>query len=150
LIDKGAGALDPRGYPLLYVGAGDDSPTAGSLSARAFIFSLVDGSKLYEFGSGDKFAKRAFYTFDSSPLVHGETDTLIYPGENGVIYFIRLNTEYDVQAGTISIKPETIKWRYQGKRSATIGVNGKKAFWDAAFVWRKTENAEILPFNAGA
>ena len=138
---KGAGAIDPRGYPLMYVGAGDDSPSKGANSARAFIISLIDGSVLHEFGNYDKFAKRVFYMFDSSALVDAETDTLIYPGEDGVIYFIRLNTHYDPTAGTISIKPNTIKWRYQGKRSATIGVNGKKAFWfgmeDSAVIYQR-------------
>jgi len=31
-----------------------------------------------------------------------------------------------------------------------IGSTAVETAQDAAFVWRKTENAEILPFNAGA
>jgi hypothetical protein len=27
--------------------------------------------------------------------VDTETDTLIYPGENGILYLIKLNTQYD-------------------------------------------------------
>ncbi|MFR5914587.1 MAG: hypothetical protein ACLUGJ_05435 [Blautia wexlerae] len=34
-----------------------------------------------------------------------ETDTLIYPGENGILYLIRLNTKYDLNSGTLSIDP---------------------------------------------
>ena len=41
--------------------------------------------------------------FDGSALVDAETDTLIYPGENGILYLIRLNTKYDLNSGTLSI-----------------------------------------------
>ena len=107
---KGAGALDPRGYPLLYVGAGIDS---GSRGARMYIISLIDGSILWEYGNQDPFAQRAWTAFDSSPLVDAETDTLIWPGENGILYTVTLNTVYDKAAGTISVAPDNmVRTRY--------------------------------------
>ena len=55
---------------------------------------------------------------DSLSAVDAETDTLIYPGENGILYLIKLNTSYDPQAGTLSIAPDNVvKWRYNGTRS---------------------------------
>lgn len=133
---KGAGALDPRGIPLMYVGSGDDSPNEGKGSSHVFILSLVTGEILYEFGSSDEFALRNLSYFDSSALVDAETDTLIYPGENGVVYTMKLNTQYDEAAGTLSIDPsEIVKWRYEGKRS---NQDGK--YWlgveDSAIIWR--------------
>lgn len=135
---KGAGALDPRGYPLMYVGSGDDS-TAGD--SRAFIISLINGTVLYEFGVEDGFALRDLSYFDSSALVDAETDTLIYPGESGILYTIKLNTQYDPNAGTISINPQTVKWRYKGARSlSTDTVDGSQGWWlgieDSAIIWR--------------
>lgn len=100
---KGAGALDPRGYPLLYVGSGVNANGKG---ARMFIVSLIDGSILWEYGNKDSFANRNWTAFDSSPLVDAETDTLIWPGESGILYTLKLNTEYDKQNGTISINPD--------------------------------------------
>ncbi len=135
---KGAGALDPRGYPLMYVGSGDDS-TAGD--SRAFIISLIDGTVLHEFGVKDGFALRDLSYFDSSALVDAETDTLIYPGESGILYIIKLNTQYDPNAGTISINPQTVKWRYKGARSlSTDTKDGSQGWWlgieDSAIIWR--------------
>ena len=130
---KGAGALDPRGYPLLYVGAGYNSSNG---NCRAFIISLIDFKVLHSFGPGDTggFALRAWPMFDGSPLVDAETDQLIYPGENGIVYIIKLNTEYDIQAGTISIDPVTTKWHYNG-RNTTLGQ-----YWvgmeDSPAIWR--------------
>lgn len=114
---KGSGALDPRGYPILYVGAGYDSNQG---TARVFVVNLLDCSVMYTFGNNDPFSLRgALSYFDSSPLVDADTDTLIYPGENGILYLIRLNTQYDQESGTLSINPNHIvKWHYYGNRTS--------------------------------
>ena len=118
---KGAGALDPRGYPIMYVGSGYDSDKGTS---RVFIINLIDCSVMYTFGNDDSFAKRGLSYFDSSALVDAESDTLIYPGENGILYLMKLNTQYDEAAGTLSIDPgDTIKWRYNGTRT------NKQNYW---------------------
>lgn len=107
---KGSGALDPRGYPLLYVGAG---LYLNGAAPRMFVVNLIDGKIIYQYGDHDEFAIRDWSAFDSSPLVDAESDTLIWPGENGILYTIKLNTEYDKAAGTISENPDTpVKTRY--------------------------------------
>ena len=115
---KGAGALDPRGYPIMYVGSGYNSSKGKSC---VFVISLIDGSVLYTFGDSDPFSLRGSLSFfDSSALVDAETDTLIYPGENGILYLIHLGTKYDEVQGTLSINPDRIvKWHYQGIRTST-------------------------------
>lgn len=115
---KGAGALDPRGYPIMYVGSGYNSSKGKS---RVFVISLIDGNVLYTFGDSDPFSLRGSLSFfDSSALVDAETDTLIYPGENGILYLIHLGTNYDEAQGTLSINPDRIvKWHYQGLRTST-------------------------------
>ena len=111
---KGTGSIDPRGYPLLYCGSGDQYEN-DSQKSRAFIISLINGQVLYEFGKQgtDSFARRNWYAYDSAPLIDAKTDTLIYPGENGIIYTMKLNTEYDPQMGSISVNPSNVvKFRY--------------------------------------
>ena len=130
---KGAGSLDPRGYPILYVGAGYDSQNGKS---RAFIISLIDGSVLYTFGNGDAFALRQWPMFDGAPLVDADTDRLIWPGENGVLYIITLGTQYDESAGTLSISPsKVVKWRYKSVRNTSVF-----SYWlgmeDSAVIWQ--------------
>lgn len=112
---KGAGALDPRGYPLLYVGSG---LYLNGASPRMFVVNLITGKIIYQYGQNDKFAIRDWHAFDSSPLVDAESDTLIWPGENGVLYTFKLNTEYDKENGTISINPDApVKTRYTSNYS---------------------------------
>ena len=130
---KGAGALDPRGYPILYVGAGYDSNEG---TARVFVVNLLDCSVMYTFGNNDPFSLRGNLSyFDSSALVDAKTDTLIYPGENGILYLIKLNTNYDKEAGTLSIAPDSIvKWHYYGTRTSIasywLGMEDSAAIYD--------------------
>lgn len=130
---KGAGALDPRGYPILYVGAGYDSNEG---TARVFVVNLLDCSVMYTFGNNDPFSLRGNLSyFDSSALVDAKTDTLIYPGENGILYLINLNTSYDPEAGTLSIAPDNIvKWHYYGTRTSVasywLGMEDSAAIYD--------------------
>ncbi len=130
---KGAGALDPRGYPILYVGSGYNSDSGIS---RVFIINLLDCSVMYTFGNADPFSLRGQLSFfDSSALVDAQSDTLIYPGENGILYLIHLNTKYDEAAGTVSIDPDqTVRWRYWGFRSSAenfwVGMEDSAAIYE--------------------
>ncbi len=117
---KGAGSLDPRGYPLMYVGSGDVN-TNGK-RPRMYIISLIDGKILFEYGHEETISLRKdndnWCAFDSSPLVHADTDTLIWPGESGILYTMTLNTQYDKAKGTISVKPDNmVCTRYSTERT---------------------------------
>jgi len=90
---------------------------------------------MYEFGNIDPFTLRGTLSyFDASALVDAETDQLIYPGENGILYIMKLNTEYDPDAGTISIDPSNIvKWHYYGNRTSLssywVGMETSPVIW---------------------
>ena len=119
---KGSGALDPRGYPLMYVGSGDEN--SQGKRPRMFVISLIDGKVLFEYGHQEELSYRkdndSWCAFDSSPLVDAETDTLIWPAESGLLYTIKLNTNYNKSAGTISIQPDSpVATRYLAARSNT-------------------------------
>lgn len=132
---KGAGALDPRpDTPMLFLGAGDSGPEEGQY-ARSYIYSLLTCEKLLEFGGQDDFAQRIFHGYDSSHLVHAGTDTLIEPGENGILYTFRLNTTIGPD-GDVHIDPSDVaKLRYKSARSS------EKSYWlgmeDSAVVWKQ-------------
>ena len=125
---KGAGSLDPRGYPLMYLGGG----VAGDGTPRIMIVSLLTGEVLFTVGDNDSFAPRSWSAWDSAPLVDAETDQLIYPGENGVLYLMDLNTTYDEAGGTIDVDPDVTRFTY-------TSVTGKKFYYgmeDSAIAWR--------------
>ena len=113
------GALDPRGYPLLYVGASDGE----TKTPRIYVVSLIDCKVLYEQSGSDIDAYYRQFAFNSAPLIHAETDTLIWSCESGILYFIKLNTQYAKGSGTISVKPENIvKLRYKSEPYTKVGT----------------------------
>jgi len=134
---KGSGSLDPRGYPILYLGSGRDSAKGVS---HVFIVNLLDCSVMYEFGANDSFSLRGDSSFfNGSPLIDADTDRLVYPGGNGVIYIMDLNTRYDADAGTLSLKPSnTVKWRYDGTRATADsylpGMEGSAVIWHSRLI----------------
>ncbi|NLG24008.1 MAG: PQQ-binding-like beta-propeller repeat protein [Clostridiales bacterium] len=109
---KGSVSVDPRGYPLLYCGQGVDQIGKKKVEIGMRVFSLIDQSVLAFFNGRDKAAERKWYASDCSPLIDAATDTLLWPSENGLFYSIKLNTNYDAAAGTISIEPKTMRYLY--------------------------------------
>ncbi|MGD6815957.1 PQQ-binding-like beta-propeller repeat protein [Metabacillus sp. 113a] len=122
---KGSVALDPRGYPLLYVGQG--VPHTGEIGYR--IYSLIDGSLLSFIPGEDPYAYRKWGAFDGSPLIHKEEDAMIIAGENGIVYSIKLNTEYIPSEGKISINPAISKYRYKQEGNDYQGVENSIAVY---------------------
>ena len=79
---KGSISVDPRGYPLLYTGQGIRS-NGGKIGSMGFrIFNLIDQKMLLFIDGYDKDAYRRWGAFDSSSLIHSQTDTLLQCGEN--------------------------------------------------------------------
>lgn len=135
MVFKGTASLHPAGIPLLVLGSGDAQTGlyGENVSPRAYVYSLIDGSKLYEFGANDAMAPRVFHAFDSSPVIDAATDTLFYPGENGVLYTVKLNTKYDAAAGTLSISPEHVAdYTYSTSRAT-----------ETAFTWGMENSAAV-------
>ena len=107
---KGSGALDPRGYPILYVGSGLE---INKKYQAMFIVNLLDCTIMEKFSCFDASTYRWWFGADSSPLVDAETDTILWPCESGIFYTFKLNSQYDPVAGTLSVDPdEPVKTRY--------------------------------------
>ena len=128
---KGTPAVDPRGYPILYLGQGDNNGSDKQVGFR--IFSLIDFKQLYYQNGLDSRAFRTTWgACDSSPIINAATDTLIYPNENGMIYTIKLNTQYDKATGQLSINPENYAYRYllNGISGSDIGIESSMSIYD--------------------
>ncbi len=147
---KGTPSLDPRGWPIIYVGQGlnpEGSVTAcDNMYFRAY--SLIDYTELLEVGavSADPTAYRNWQAYDASPLVDAGTDTLIWPGESGVLYTVKMNTQYDEAAGTLTVNPDpTVKYTYTSTRNQATKIYGME---NSPVGWRNylffTDNIGML------
>lgn len=98
---KGTVSVDPRGYPLLYVGCGVN--VGGKPGYR--IFSLIDFKEMLYLPANDPKAPRKWPGSDSNVLVLD--DVMYLPAENGLLYRVKLNSNWD---GTnITLKPQITK-----------------------------------------
>lgn len=122
---KGSISIDPRGYPLLYVGQG--IPETGNENIGFRIYSLIDGKMLHMLKGFDKFASRKWGAFDGAPLINRESDTLFLGGENGLTYAMKLNTIFSPATASISINPVTLKYRYAIKGNTHQGIENSVA-----------------------
>lgn len=113
VIMRGTAALDPRGYPLLYIGQSIPATREGVYGSWVRAIDLIQNKEVWAFGGKDPFSLREWQAFTASPLVHAASDTLILPGENGVLYTVKLNSSFDAAAGTVSLEPGVLeKYRY--------------------------------------
>lgn len=122
---KGSVSIDPRGYPLLYVGQG--IPETGNENMGFRIYSLINGEMLHMTKGFDKFALRKWGAFDGAPLINRESDTLFLGGENGLTYAMKLNTMFKPETASISINPITLKYRYAIKGNPHQGIENSVA-----------------------
>lgn len=116
---KGSVSVDPRGYPLLFVGQG--IPEGAPIGLR--LYNLISHEQVFFLPGMDHDAPRTYWgAFDSSGLLNRKTDTYVVGGENGLVYLLRLNTLFDPIALTLSVKPDVRKYRYHHSHTLTPGV----------------------------
>lgn len=128
---KGSVSLDPRGYPLLFVGQG--IPARRPIGLR--VFELITQREVFFLPGSDSTApRRGWGAFDSSGLLNRATDTYVVGGENGLIYLLKLNTAFDPLALTLKIDPQVARYRYQSGTLRHFGVeNSLSALENLAF-----------------
>lgn len=115
---KGSVSVDPRGYPLLFVGQGiPEKPKLG-----LHVYELIGHTEVFLLPGRDKDAPRGWGAFDSSGLLNRATDTYFQPGENGLFYFLKLNTAFDPVDLTLSVAPSVTRYRYQQAKQRQFGI----------------------------
>lgn len=121
---KGSVSVDPRGYPLLFVGQG--IPQGRPIGLR--VYSLISGKELFFLPGRDPQALRdSWGAFDSSGVLNRATDSYLQPGENGLLYLLKLHTEFDPIVPSIQIRPDVVRYRYANARNQNLGTENSVA-----------------------
>ena len=121
----GTPTLDPSGAPMLYIGKGTKEDENKS---STYAVNLVTNTYATIVSGKDYTARRADWAaFDSSPLMID--DTLIWPGESGVLYLVKMNTKYNSETGELSVESgDRIKYRYTGTGYSSTTFAGKRSY----------------------
>lgn len=124
---KGSVSIDPRGYPLLYVGQGISKANGHTGSIGWRVYNLLNQEHMYLLNGHDELRFRTHGSFDGVCLLDAETDTIVEGGENGIFYTIKLNTLFDPAAPSISIDPVVTLYRYESAISDELGFENSVA-----------------------
>jgi outer membrane protein assembly factor BamB len=121
-VIKGTVSVDPRGWPLLYVGNALARTRVGYR-----VFSLLDYRELAFLSGSYPGAMRGWPAFDSNGVVL--RDRLLVPGENGLFYTARLNTSWQPETGQLRVRPEVTT-----ARLSAAGCESSASVWgDSAY-----------------
>ena len=131
---KGSVSVDPRGYPLLYVGQGISRANGRTGSIGWRVYSLIDQRELFFLDGRDPLCPRDHGAFDGVCLVDGAADTAILGGENGLFYRIKLNTRFDRETMSVSVSPRVTAYRYRCALSGELGIENSVAAW-GGYAW---------------
>ena len=121
---KGSVSIDPRGYPLLYVGQGISKANGKTGSIGWRVYNLLNQEHMYLLNGHDELRYRTHGSFDGVCLLDAETDNIIEGAENGLFYTIKLNTVFDKSVPSITIDPEVSVYRYKSRQSRAVGDDG--------------------------
>ncbi|HEX2927455.1 MAG TPA: pyrrolo-quinoline quinone, partial [Ruminiclostridium sp.] len=126
---KGTGMIDPRGYPILYTGMGINDNNGKYSEYKYRIINLLDQKVMYSIFGRDPDAFRSWGANDSSALFDKKTDTLLDCAENGLVYKVKMNTQFNKSAGTLSIAPQITKYRYKSPFTNEQGIENSPAIY---------------------
>jgi len=137
---KSSVAINTRGVPMLGVGQAISKLPNKTGDIGFYLYNLMDSKELL-FINGRKSDIQSQYTtngaFDGSALFDhaGNTDdTLIIGGENGLIYTVALNTQFDYAAENPSLKINKevtfLKTKAAKEQDANVGIETSVAMYD--------------------
>lgn len=120
---KGTASVDPRGYPLLYAGQGLNDRNGQIGYWAHHTYDLIQNKEVWRIPGLDPGSLRPEWgAFDSSALIDAASDTMIEPAENGLVYKVKLNAQYDPAAKKVSVNPQVTKLVYESTVGKKHGI----------------------------
>jgi len=118
---EGTPTLDPRGYPLLYVGqtVQEDGDVTHSRYQYFYVYDLVKEKRAFRFGSAsvEPFSNNKWQGYTGSPLVYD--NRVFIMGESGILYAFDFNAEFDLDTGELfyNTEPALTKYKYENENT---------------------------------
>ena len=142
-------SVNPYGYPLLYVGQSSETVDKYKVNAGLRVFNLIDQSRIAMITSINTSALGKTHGVHSSPLVETDSDTVLYSDANGMIYTVGMNTNFDVDKGTIFVAPSEVGYVYTpALKNAIQGIESSiSAYGDYIYFGDQTGSLQCLDMN---
>lgn len=140
---KGSVAADPQGMPVIAFGQGISKLASKTGKIGYYIYNLLDQKELMFINGRRTDRQKQHYTngaFDGTALFDRSSDTMILAGENGLLYTVKMNTQFEYQDPAnmkLTVKPETVYQlsRYQKQKDSSLSMESSVAMYkNYAFV----------------
>ncbi len=144
------GAINPYGYPLMYVGQSEEEVNGYRGIVGMRIYNLINDEMIaFETGLNDDSYSAKVGTVSGSPLIEAASDTLIYGGDNGMLYTVAMNTEFDLENAKISVDPQVSAFAYKTNiRNAKQGIRTSvAAYGDYAYFGDMAGTIQCVDMN---
>ena len=143
-------SVNPYGYPLLYVGQTEDSVDGYTGMIGMRIYNLIDQQLLsLVTGIEEKSKSTKEGAIPTSAIVEAGSDTIIYGGENGLLYTLSMNTDFDLDEATITVSPQSAAYGYVSKlKNAKQGITTSVAtYGDYAYFGDRAGSVQCVDMN---
>ncbi|MBQ8072759.1 MAG: PQQ-like beta-propeller repeat protein, partial [Clostridia bacterium] len=132
---KGTPSVHPSGAPYMTVGqfARKMAKGTGTIGLRQYnLYSLKEMSLIDGLDAKNNRPFNNIGSFETSALIDRKTSTLVTAGTNGMLYVIKLNSEFDYGAGVYTQSPTQVllRSRAKGEKDASTAVEASVAMYD--------------------
>lgn len=132
---KGSVAVDTQSRPVIAFGQSVSKLKKKTGPIGMYVYDLIDQSQLL-FINGRSNEKQKQYStngaFDGTPLFLYRDDTMVAAGENGLLYTVKMNTDFDYQSKmSLAAAPEIVYMRGKTKdeKDARTTIESSPAMW---------------------
>ena len=143
-------SINPYGYPLLYVGQTEDTVSGYTGIMGLRVYNLIDQKLIgFETGYSDNSKSAKVGSVSTSPIIEADSDTVIYGADNGLLYTLSMNTEFDLDNAQISVDPQSTAYGYATSlKNATQGISTSVAtYGDYAYFGDKAGSIQCVDMN---
>lgn len=129
---KSAVSVYPDIVPIFGVGQSASYLSGGKQVDIGYrLFNLLDQKRIQLINGRDKQAHYSNGAFDGTALFDRKSDTMVVAGENGVLYTVQLNSNFQHLKPSLTIAPTIDKYRYlaKGQNQKLVGIEGSVSMY---------------------
>ncbi|MEA4929406.1 MAG: hypothetical protein VB104_12120 [Candidatus Limiplasma sp.] len=128
---NGALSLDTNAVPMLAVGQHIAVLAKKTVDNGLHLYNLLNNKELTLLKGKEKLMRSNYSGFSGAPLFDKNTGTMIAGGENGLLYTMEPNADFDYILGTLKIKPayQRYSWLANKQKAKSTNVDGSVAMY---------------------
>ncbi len=128
---NGVLALQTNASPMLAIGQHVSVLSKKTIDNGLHLFNLLDNKELTLLDGRDKLMQSNYSGFNGAPLFDKNTGDMIVGGENGLLYTMETNGDFDHILGTLKISPsyQRYSWLASGQKAKSTNVDGAVAMY---------------------